>query len=138
MPDAPPAPDAPETWKQPQWLPAALFIGVPLLLILTALRPGEFLFGHDVVQTFYYLYGVVGKGLAQGRLPVWGSETMCGAPTLASLQSGPLYPLTWPAAVLSPGAFWTFSAIVHLSLAGVFAHGSLRRGVGAGDCGGLV
>lgn len=142
MLDAPPAPKLSESRKQPasrlRWLPVGLFIGVPLLLILAALRPGEFLFGHDVVQTFYYLYGAVGKGLAGGRLPVWGSETMCGAPTLASLQSAPLYPLTWPAAVLSPGAFWTFSAIVHLSLAGFFANGWLRRGMGLGFWGALA
>src|SRR6185295_9966335 len=42
------------------------------------------------------------------------------------------YPPTWLCVVLSAGAFWTFSVLLHLILAGVFAHRWLERGLGLG------
>lgn len=113
-------------------LPAALFVAIPLLLVLPALRRGVHLFGHDVQLTFYYLHAAVGRALAEGRLPVWGPETMCGAPTLAAIQAAALYPGTWLAALTGPGLFWTLSAALHLSLSGFFAEAWLRRGLGLG------
>ncbi|MBI3854222.1 MAG: YfhO family protein [Planctomycetes bacterium] len=113
-------------------LPAALFVVIPGLLVLPSLLPGKFLFGVDVIGGFYHLRGIVGRALAEGRLPVWDSHTMCGAPLLASMHGGVLYPLTWPAAVLSPGLFWTLTVWIHLTLAGLFAFAWLGRGLGLG------
>ena len=55
MPDPAPPPSRLE-----RRLPAAVFIGVPLLLTLWALRDGGFLKGLDVVTVFYGLHGAVG------------------------------------------------------------------------------
>jgi hypothetical protein len=104
-----------------RWLPTALFVVLPGILILSALRPGTYLFGLDVHGGFYHLRGAVGKALAEGRLPLWEPHVMAGAPVLAALHAGILYPLTWPAAVLSPALFWTLTAWAHLTLAGPYA-----------------
>ncbi len=125
----PPGPWAPRLLRV---LPAALCVAVPAILILTAARPGTFLFGYDVLNTFYALRGAEGRALAEGRLPLWDPHVTCGAPMLAQMQSALLYPPTWPAAILGPGAFWTFTVALHLSLAGLFAYAWLARGMGFG------
>jgi membrane protein YfhO len=131
MPD--PEGPAPAVRPDPlRWIPTALFLGIPALLVFSSLLPGKFLFGTDVVGVFYHLRGAVGRALAEGRLPVWNSHTMCGGPLLASMHGAVFYPLTWPAAVLSPGLFWTLTAWVHLMLAGAFAFAWLGRGLGLG------
>lgn len=114
------------------WIPAALFVVLPGLLVSPGLAPGKFLYGNDVVGGFYHLRGAIGKALAEGRLPVWESHVMCGSPELAALHGGVLYPLTWPAAFMSPGFFWTSTAWIHLSLAGAFSFAWLGRGMGLG------
>ncbi len=129
-------PDPRETLQR--WIPAAVFILLPILLVFPALAPGRFLFGHDVVGIFYSLYGSVGKALASGTLPVWDPHVTCGAPLIAATQSAVFYPGTWLAALTGPGLFWTLSAALHLSLAGFFAHAWLRRGLGAGPWGALA
>jgi hypothetical protein len=111
-------------------IPPASFLLIPILLVTTALRSGQFLFGHDMIGGFYYLRGAVGQAFASGRLPTWESHVMCGAPLLAGAHAGVLYPPTWLAAVLEPGPFWAFTAILHLSLAGFFACGWLGKGLG--------
>jgi hypothetical protein len=113
-----------------RWAAAGILVLVPALLVLPGLRSGHFLFGMDFVSDYYSIRGFIGKELAAGRLPVWDPYTMCGSPLLASLHPGVLYPLTWPCAVLSPGASWTFTVLVHLVLLGLFADAWLRRGLG--------
>lgn len=123
----------------PSWLPklfrlfpVALLVVVPSSLIFSVLRPGTFLFGYDVLNTFYALRGAGGRALAEGRLPLWDPHVTCGAPMLATMQSALLYPPTWLSAVLGPGAFWTFTVLLHLSLAGWFAYSWLGQGMGLG------
>lgn len=123
-------------------IPVAAFTLLPTLLVVSALRPGEYLFGLDVVNASYYLSAVTGGELGSGRLPVWGPQTMCGAPTLAALQAGAFYLPNWLSVVLSPGTLWTFLAMVHLALAGAFCRQwflrGLRLGAGASMTGALV
>jgi hypothetical protein len=57
---------------------------------------------------------------------------MAGFPLLAGVQGAVFYPPTWLCVVLSAGAFWTFSVLLHLIVAGVFAHRWLERGLGLG------
>lgn len=119
-------------------LPALVLAAVPALLILTQLGSGRFLFGHDATEIFYFTCGVLRRSLSQGRLPVWDSTIMGGMPLLAALQYGVLYPPSWLFALLKPGAFWTVSVAVHLSLCGFFAHAWLTRGMGIGRWGALT
>ncbi|HZE99758.1 MAG TPA: hypothetical protein VE981_22315 [Planctomycetota bacterium] len=125
-----------------RFLPAGVYIGLPAILIFTALAPGQFLYGLDTVGAFYHLRALVGEELASGRLPVWDSHIKCGAPLLAGMHAGVLYPPTWLSAVVAPGLFWTLTAWLHLSLSGFFADAWLRRGLGlsrlSAFAGGLV
>lgn len=111
-------------------LPPTAFLLIPVLLVICAVGEGRFLFGHDVVGGFYYLRGAVGQALASGRLPLWESHVMCGAPLLAGAHAGVLYPPTWLSAILEPGPFWAVTAMLHLSLAGFFAYAWLGKGLG--------
>lgn len=133
---------APMSRPLPEFLkqiaPPALFTALPALLILTQLGPGKFLFGHDVTTIFYYTSGALGRALAEGRLPVWDPHSMCGMPLLAGMQYGALYPPSWTAGLLSPGAAWTVLVAVHLSLCGFFAHAWLTRGLGLARGGALA
>jgi len=113
-----------------RWIPAVLFIVLPGLLVVPGFKSGHFLLGTDMIGGYYHLRGAVGRALAEGRLPVWDPHNMCGAPLHAAMHGGVLYPLTWPAMVLSPGLFWTLTVWVHLSLAGAFAFLWLARGLG--------
>lgn len=134
MSEGPPTAPAPARDVLLRAAPPAIFLLVPMLLVGTALGSGRFLFGQDVLAGFYYLRGAVGNALASGRLPVWDSHVMCGAPLLAAAHAGVLYPPTWLSAVLDPGPFWGVTAALHLSLAGFFAHAWLGRGLGV-SCG---
>jgi hypothetical protein len=110
-------------------LPAAVLVLLPTLLVLSGAGGDFTLLGSDMVAGSYQIRGLVGRLLREGRLPVWDSHTMCGFPLLAAMQAGVFYPLTWPAAFVSPGPFWTATVLVHLILAGQFAFGWLRRGL---------
>ena len=111
-------------------LPPAVYAVVPALLVLTALRPGQFLYGLDVTGLFYYTRGAIGAALAEGRLPLWEPHVMAGFPMLAGLQAAVFYPPSWLSAVQSPGVFWTTTVILHLGMAGAFTHRWLERGLG--------
>ncbi len=113
-----------------QRAPLAVFVLVPLALVLWAVRKGGMLFGHDVSLLFYYNRALVGDALAHGRLPTWDPHMACGFPLMAAMQSAVFYPLTWPAAFLSPGAFWASTVVLHMALAGLFTYAWLRRGLG--------
>ena len=105
-----------------RYVPLAVFILVPSALIVPALWDGDMLYGHDVVNVFYHQRVVIGQAFREGRLPVWDPHVMAGFPLLAGVQGAVFYPPTWLCVVLSAGAFWTFSVLLHLILAGVFAH----------------
>src|SRR5438105_6599193 len=114
------------------WIPAAVFVAVPSILILPILFSGKMLYGHDVVSVFHYQRIVIAQAFREGRLPVWDPHVMAGFPLLAAVQGAVFYPPTWLCVFMSAGTFWTLSAWMHLILAGVFAHRWLERGLGVG------
>jgi hypothetical protein len=61
-----------------RWGPVAVFVTLPALLILTGVGRGQFLFGVDVVASFYYLHGAIGQAFSEGRLPLWEPHLMGG------------------------------------------------------------
>jgi hypothetical protein len=118
--------------------PIAVLVGLPCLLVFSSVGPGEMLFGVDMVQGSAYIRALVGRELAEGRVASWDPYAMCGFPLMAALQAGVFYPLTWPVLFLSPGSFWTFTALAHLILAGLFTFGWLRKGLGLSPGAALV
>jgi hypothetical protein len=121
-----------------RFLPPALLVLLPTVLVLSAAGSGFTLWGSDMVLGSYHIRGLVGRQLREGRFPVWDPHTMCGFPILAAMQGGILYPPTWLAAFLSPGPFWTTTVLLHLILGGLFAFGWLRKGLGVGALGATV
>jgi hypothetical protein len=118
-------------WLRRVW-PRATLALAPVALVLCRAGAGVTLWGSDMIAGSYHIRGLVGSLLREGRLPVWDPHTMCGFPLLAAMQAGVFYPFTWPAALLSPGPFWTFTVALHLVLAGQFAFGWLRSGLRLG------
>lgn len=110
--------------------PPGVLVGLPALLIVAGVPRGQTLYGSDVVNQFLYQRGMIGERLAAGDFPVWDSTTACGFPLLAAMQSAVFYPFTWATAVLAVTDVWAFLAWSHLALAGGFAFGWLRRGLG--------
>jgi len=110
-------------------LPLAILVVLPCLLVGWALRSGGMLYGMDMLTGSYYIRAFVGHELAEGRVGQWDPNSMCGFPLMAALQSGVFYPLTWPILILGPGAFWNYTVLIHLILAGLFAYAWLRQGL---------
>jgi hypothetical protein len=110
--------------------PVAILVVLPCVLVFSSVGAGEMLFGSDMLQGSCYIRALVGRELADGRAAAWDPHAMCGFPLLAALQAGVFYPLTWPVLMLGPGAFWTFTVLAHLILAGLFTFAWLRRGLG--------
>jgi hypothetical protein len=115
-----------------RWLPIAVYILVPSILVLPILFSGKMLYGADVVSVFHYSRIVISDAFRSGRLPIWDPHVMAGFPMLAEPQNAIFYPPTWLCVLMSAGTFWTLSAWAHLILAGVFAHRWLERGLGLG------
>ena len=115
-----------------RWVPLAVFIVVPSALLLPVLFGGDLLYGHDVVNVFHPQRIVIAQAFREGRLPVWDPHVMAGFPLLAGVQGAVFYPPTWLCILMPAGPFWTFSAWLHLILAGLFAHRWLERGLGLG------
>lgn len=113
-----------------RWLPVAVFILIPSVLIFPILLSGKMLYGADVVSVFHYSRIVIADAFRSGRLPVWDPHVMAGFPLLAGVQGAIFYPPTWLCVLMSAGTFWTLSVWAHLVLAGVFAHRWLERGLG--------
>jgi len=111
-----------------RWLPPAVFVLVPSILIFPILFSGKMLYGADVVSVFHYSRIVIADAFRSGRLPVWDPHVMAGFPLLAGVQGAIFYPPTWLCVLMPAGTFWTLSAWLHLVFAGVFAHRWLERG----------
>ena len=120
----------PRTPRYVRWIPFAVFALLPAIVIRFSLASGEFLFGSDVIDTFYYYRALVGDSLASLRLPTWDTLNLCGFPLLADPQSAVFYPPNWLFAIFPAGGAWTFLAWLHLALAGTFTFLWLRRALG--------
>ncbi|HZF00244.1 MAG TPA: hypothetical protein VE981_24755, partial [Planctomycetota bacterium] len=121
-----------------RFLPPALLILLPTFLVLSGMGSTGALWGSDMITGSFQIRGLVGRLLREGRFPVWDPHTMCGFPFLAAMQSGVLYPLTWPVAFMDVGPFWTLTVVVHLGLAGLFAFQWLKKGLGVGRAAALA
>lgn len=118
---------------------AALALALAWLVFGTqASFPSERIGGRGWTGDFlsYYLPGAeyLGSRLARAEFPLWDPRHGAGAPFLASLQAGALYPPNWLHALLpTQSAFVTLLAL-HLALA-VVATGALAASLGAGAFG---
>jgi hypothetical protein len=137
-PSAPPGTGPRPLARLERFAPPAILVVLPCVLVFSSVGAQEMLFGADMLQGSCYIRALVGRELSAGRAATWDPHAMCGFPLLAALQSGVFYPLTWPVLILGPGAFWTFTALAHVILAGLFTFAWLRRGLGLSPWAALV
>ena len=85
------------------------------------------LVGLDVFTYFYPYKAYAAEVVRQGRLPLWNPYLFMGAPFLANVQTALFYPLNFPLYWLPVPKMVSYSIILHVFLAGLFAYLYARR-----------
>jgi hypothetical protein len=73
----------------------------------------------DSLQQYYPRRVTFNRSLRAGYLPLWNPDVYCGVPFLATQQSVVLYPPAWLLALLPAEISFGWSALFHLTLAGI-------------------
>jgi len=81
----------------------------------------------DPVQQYYPWRVFAVDALKSGVIPLWNPYSYCGQPFLANLQSALFYPLNLIFLILPLPLAFTFGAVLHLFLAGLFTYALLRE-----------
>jgi len=93
------------------------------------------LVGLDVFTYFYPYKAYAAEIVRQGRLPLWNPYLFMGVPFLANAQTALFYPLNFPLYWLSVPKMVSYSIVLHVFLAGLFAYFYARRSLGLGRWG---
>lgn len=113
----------------PAWLPAALFIGLTLLLFRDFVFSDQMLVGGDTLSLGYVARAFYADALAGlGTVPRWAPMILGGTPFIEALASGDsLYP---PSVlflmVMDPHRALGWKLVVHVAAAGFFMFGWVR------------
>jgi hypothetical protein len=103
--------------SSPSWIALAL-LALALITAFHRLFLGEVFFWGLPALQFYPWQEYAFELLRNGQLPLWNPYNGAGTPLLANYQSALVYPFNWPGIVL-PLAWWmSFSAGLHLFIAG--------------------
>ena len=78
--------------------------------------------GVDVLGYFYPYRAYAAQVIQEGHLPLWNPYLFMGVPFLANSQAGVFYPLNLVLNCLSTARQVSWSIILHVTLAGVFAY----------------
>ena len=138
------------------FLPLALLLAFPIILLAPALIPGHALLPaamlgkmipwrglpaypanppfnpllFDGIAQFYPWRLFAARTWASGYVPLWNPYQFCGTPFLANDQSATLYPLNLVFLLQPVARAFAASAVLHLFLTGAFLYRFLRRRVG--------
>jgi len=93
------------------------------------------LVGVDVFTYFYPYKAYAAEVIRQGRLPLWNPYLFMGVPFLANAQTALFYPLNFPLYWLSVPKMVSYSIVLHVFLAGLFAYLYARRSLRLGRWG---
>jgi len=93
------------------------------------------LVGLDVFTYFYPYRAYAAEVIRQGRLPLWNPYLFMGVPFLANIQTALFYPLNFPFYWLPVPKMVSWSIVLHVFLAGLFAYFYARRSLGLGRWG---
>jgi hypothetical protein len=118
-------------------LTAATLILLPLVYFYPAVLGRITLAPGDGWTQIFGIRVLIGQMLARGEAPLWNPYIFSGAPLLASIQPGALYPPTWLFAVLSPPAAmnWMVITTYHIALIGTYLY---CRRIGANRVGSII
>jgi hypothetical protein len=113
----------------PAWAPAALFLGLTVLLFRDFIFSDQMLFGSDTLGLGYVARAFYAEVLTSlGMFPRWSPLILGGTPFLEALSSGDsLYP---PSAlllmVMEPYRALGWKLVLHVAAAGFFMFGWIR------------
>lgn len=99
------------------WIAVAL-LALTLIAVFHRLFLGEVFFWGLPTLQFYPWQEYAFDLLRNGQLPLWNVYNGAGAPLMANYQSALLYPFNWPGIVLPLASWMSFSAVLHLLIAG--------------------
>jgi hypothetical protein len=112
----------------------ALFV---MALFYRLLLTNRVLASGDILLYFYPYRSYAAAAFQEGRIPLWNPYIFSGAPFLANIQAGVLYPLHWPLNWLPVTQQIYWSAAIHAWILGMGGYVLLRRW-GYGWLAGLV
>lgn len=93
------------------------------------------LVGLDVFTYFYPYKAYAAEVVRQGRLPLWNPYLFLGVPFLANAQTALFYPLNFLLYWLPVPKMISYSIVLHVFLAGLFAYLYARLSLGLGRWG---
>jgi len=93
------------------------------------------LVGLDIFTYFYPYKAYAAEIIRQGRLPLWNPYLFMGVPFLANAQTALFYPLNFPLYWLPVPRMVSYSIVLHVFLAGLFAYLYARLSLGLGRWG---
>jgi len=96
------------------------------------------LVGLDVFTYFYPYKAYAAEAIRQGHLPLWNPYLFMGVPFLANPQTGLFYPLNFPLYWLPVPKMVSYSIVLHVFLAGLFAYLYARLSLRLGRWGAWV
>jgi len=108
-------------------LPLFAFIVLTLLFFWRIAFTDLILARGDTFAYFYPYWHARDGALAAGDLPLWTPDLFMGAPLLANLQLGTLYPPNWLTISLNTPDSVTVSIILHVLWAGIGTYLLARR-----------
>jgi hypothetical protein len=99
----------------------ALFV-LALIFFWKIVFTNLILVGLDVFTYFYPYRAYAAELVRQGRLPLWNPYLFMGVPFLANIQTALFYPLNFPLYWLPVPRMISYSIVLHVFLAGLFAY----------------
>ena len=109
----------------------ASFLLITLIFLWKSVLGQGVVASADLVLLFYPYKAYVRELLAQGELPLWNPLVYLGAPLLANIQAGILYPPNVLFALFSFPSALTWSVLLHVWWAQTGMYLFLRHGLGA-------
>jgi len=115
----------------------AVLILLPILYFAPALLAGLALVPGDGLSQNLGVRVLAGQMLRDGQWPLWNPFILAGAPLLASVYPGALYPPNWVFALFSPVTAMNLVVMTtyHLALIGTYLY---ARKIGANRAGALI
>src|SRR5512135_3502703 len=106
--------------------PIGLLILAPIALLAPIMVGGRVLYWGVPLLQFYPWQHTAVEMWQAGQWPLWNSLVGSGAPLAANLQTGAFYPLNFLHLILPTEYAQTYTALLHVILAGLFMYAYLR------------
>lgn len=115
----------PKRWTKGRIVAAVVLLLLPILYFAPVIFGGMSLLPGDGLSQNLGVRVLIGQMLRSGQLPLWNPYILAGAPLLASVYPGALYPPNWVFALFSPATAMNIVVVTtyHLALIGAYLYG---------------